>query len=131
MRKILCFLSALIIASFIFPLSNFSQTTGKIDGYVTDSKTGEPLPGAKFIIKGTKLGAASDVDGYFFMINIQPGIYTISASMMGYTTLTQTNIQVITEQTTKINYGQDRIWNCCFKYWWENGLFQCRRNDVR
>jgi len=104
MPKIKYFLLILTIAFLMIPLFSFAQIAGKIDGYVKDAKTGEPLPGANVMIKGTTLGTATDVDGYFYMINIRPGTYTLSVSMMGYTTLTKTDVQVIVNQTTKINY---------------------------
>ncbi len=51
----------------------FSGTTGKIAGTVKDAKTGEPLPSANVVIEGTTLGAATNPDGYFAILNIPPG----------------------------------------------------------
>jgi TonB-linked SusC/RagA family outer membrane protein len=61
MRKTILFISLFII------LSNFllAQTTFKISGKVTDSKSGAPLIGANVILKPTILGAATDVNGMF------------------------------------------------------------------
>ncbi|MBN2092627.1 TonB-dependent receptor [candidate division KSB1 bacterium] len=58
--------------------------TGRIFGQVVDVQTGNALPGANVFVKGTSLGAASDLDGYYYILNIPPGIYTIVAKYIGY-----------------------------------------------
>ena len=62
----------------------FATTTGKITGRIIDQTTGEPLPFANVVIEGTTLGAATDIDSHYFILNVPPGEYTLSALMMGY-----------------------------------------------
>ncbi|WP_243663569.1 carboxypeptidase-like regulatory domain-containing protein [Rhodothermus marinus] len=57
---------------------------GRIAGVVTDAATGDPLPGVNVTIEGTTLGAASDIDGQYYILNVPPGRYTVRASMIGY-----------------------------------------------
>ena len=57
----------------LFLAFSFSQTTGKISGIIYDAETGEPIIGANIVVVGTDLGASSDTDGSFFIININPG----------------------------------------------------------
>ena len=78
-------LRALVILFFLKPL--YAGTTGKIAGRITDENN-NPLIGCNVIIKGTSLGAASDLDGKYFILNIPPGVYEISSSMIGYGTVT-------------------------------------------
>jgi outer membrane receptor protein involved in Fe transport len=80
-------------------------TTGKISGKVIDAATGEPLIGANVLIIGTTLGAATDFDGNYFIINIPPGRYEVKASIIGYNSVTNQNIQVSVDQTTKLNFN--------------------------
>ena len=61
-------------------------TTGKIAGRVVDKETGEPLVGINVVVKGTSLGAATDIDGYYAILSIPPGTHTIIVSMVGYST---------------------------------------------
>jgi len=68
----------------IFVLELYAGTTGKIAGRVVDANTGEPLIGVNVVISGTSMGAATDIDGNYFIINIPPGIYEIKASLVGY-----------------------------------------------
>ena len=48
-------------------------TVGKIVGQVTDKNTGDPLIGVNVMIEGTDLGAATDVDGSYIILNVLPG----------------------------------------------------------
>ena len=77
------------IAIFIFitiftSISIFAGETGKISGYVTDKSTGEPLIGANVIVEGTYFGGATDLDGYYFIINVPPGKHRLIISSIGY-----------------------------------------------
>jgi|GEM_PF-5991039 len=47
----------------------FSQTKSKIEGSIVDAETGEQLFGANVVLVGTTLGAASDINGKYFIIN--------------------------------------------------------------
>jgi len=78
-------------------------TTGKITGYVTDSETGNPLPGANIVIEGSSMGAASNLKGYYAILNVSPGTYILKASMMGYEKVTVKNVVVKIDLTTEIN----------------------------
>jgi hypothetical protein len=83
--------------------SLFAQT-GKISGQVKDRSTNEPLPGVNVIIEGTNLGAATDEDGFFFIINIPPGVYTLKTQMIGYATYIMENAKVSINRTTTANF---------------------------
>ncbi|MBN2012698.1 TonB-dependent receptor [candidate division KSB1 bacterium] len=83
----------------------FGGVTGKIAGTVTDAESGDPLPGANVIIQGTSFGAAADVDGDYFIINVPPGTYTLAASMMGYTTVNKTDVILSVDHTATVNFA--------------------------
>ncbi|PIP12506.1 MAG: TonB-dependent receptor, partial [bacterium (Candidatus Stahlbacteria) CG23_combo_of_CG06-09_8_20_14_all_40_9] len=67
-------------------------------------QTGEPLPGANVLILGTTMGAASDPEGYYFIINVPVGEWTVRATMMGYEPLTVENARVSAGLTTTLNF---------------------------
>jgi outer membrane receptor protein involved in Fe transport len=78
-------------------------TTGKISGRVTDGKTGEALIGVNIILTGTTQGGVSDFEGYYSILNIQPGTYEIQFRYIGYRTRIVKQVQVATDNTTKLD----------------------------
>ncbi len=98
------FLVLFIIVLLMMTSSLQAATTGKIAGVVTDASTGDPLPGANVLIEGTQMGASADMEGRYFIINVPVGKYTVSASMMGYTTLKQENVAVRVGVTSEVNF---------------------------
>ncbi len=79
-------------------------TTGKIAGKILDKSTGEPLIGANVLIIGSTMGASTDADGNFFILNIPPGEYQVKASMIGYASITIQKVRVSVDQTTKLDF---------------------------
>jgi hypothetical protein len=94
----------ILFFQIIFTINSLAGTTGKISGKITDATTGEPLIGANVIIMGTNLGAATDFDGNFFIINIPPGKYEVKASIIGYNAVLIQKVNVSVDQTTKLNF---------------------------
>ena len=88
-----------------FTLFAFAATTGKISGRILDANTEEALAGANVIVEGTSYGAAADVEGYFTILNIPPGTYTVQASYVGYAKLSQSNIVVKIDLNTKVDFN--------------------------
>ena len=86
----------------IFCNMNFAQTTGKLKGKVTDNN-GEPLVGANVLIMGTNLGAATDVDGYYNIINVRTGTYSVEFRYVGYQSKIVKEVNVVPDQTTEID----------------------------
>ncbi|MFQ5825551.1 MAG: carboxypeptidase-like regulatory domain-containing protein, partial [bacterium] len=94
-----------VVLFFVFMQTRlFGGTTGKISGTVKDAENGEPLPGANVIIEGTTMGAATDINGFYFIINIPPGRYTLTASMIGYTSERKTQVKVMSDMTSKVEF---------------------------
>jgi len=96
----------LMIVTLLFVSSSlFAGITGKINGTVIDKETKEALPGANILIKGTTMGAAADIDGKFFIMNIPAGTYTVVASMMGYSSMEITSVHVSIDLTTNLEFS--------------------------
>ena len=81
-----------------------SATTGKIAGVAMDVETGKALPGVNIAIKGTIMGAGTDAEGRYYIINVPVGTYTVEASMMGYKKLNKTEVSVSVDVTTELNF---------------------------
>ncbi|HYQ86656.1 MAG TPA: TonB-dependent receptor [Bacteroidota bacterium] len=85
------------------PAVAIAGTTGKIAGHVTDGQTKEALAGVNVVIEGTSLGAATDVEGYYAILNVPPGRYTVTASAIGYTKKGVTDVGVSIDLTTALD----------------------------
>jgi hypothetical protein len=90
----------LLLASFVV-----AGTTGKISGTVVDAQTGEKLVGANVLVEGTRYGAVANVDGYYAILNLPPGLYKIRVSLVGYQGSTVLDARVIIDQTTTLDFG--------------------------
>ncbi|MGE5365206.1 MAG: carboxypeptidase-like regulatory domain-containing protein [Bacteroidota bacterium] len=91
---------------------------GKLTGKVMNSKTGEPLMGANIILTHimqngkevsvqVPLGATSDMDGYYVILNIPVGEYTVKTSSIGYASLVTKGVKVDPDRTINMNFQLD------------------------
>lgn len=87
-------------------IASFSEVfaQGKIVGRVVDKTTGEPIIGANIIILNTTMGAATDYEGDYFIVNVPVGSYSLRASMIGKAKVVKTNVIVSENQTTNVNF---------------------------
>ncbi len=81
----------------------YAAVTGKISGIIIDSQTKEPLPSANVQLVGTFLGAAADLDGFYSVLNVPPGIYELQVTMMGYQETVIKQVRVKIDLTTQID----------------------------
>ncbi|WP_100613995.1 TonB-dependent receptor [Confluentibacter citreus] len=99
MKKLLFYLT-LFTTSLIY-----SQTgSGSIAGKITDKDyNNEPLAFATIVIKNTSIGAISDIDGNYSVKNLDPGVYTVVVSFVGYETIEVPNVKVENKKVTQVN----------------------------
>jgi outer membrane receptor for ferrienterochelin and colicin len=95
----------LLIISLLLFFSSFisaQNESGKIQGVITDSSSGDALFGANVFLKGTSLGAATNMAGKYVITNVGAGTYTLTVRYIGYKTQ-ETQIEVVGGRTTEIN----------------------------
>ncbi len=80
--KLLKNILPLLIA--IFLVSSTYAQVGTIRGFVYDKKNSEPLPFVNISLKGTVYGASTDMNGYFSIVKIKEGKYTLEVSSLGF-----------------------------------------------
>lgn len=109
-RYLLLFSSILLLNSLLT-----AGETGKLSGRVLDSQNNTALPGANVRIVGQwsggreqpvtrSLGGAADPEGRFFILNIQPGVYTVEASFLGYKNGKTEKVEVFVDRTTNADF---------------------------
>lgn len=91
----------LLFHAFLFAQSG--RVTGKLEGIITDSQSGEALIGANVVLVGTYMGATTDEDGYFVVLNIPAGTYEVEVSYLGYHTKKALDVIVSPNQTTRLD----------------------------
>ena len=77
-RLKLCFITLLCV----LPLFGSMAQSVKIEGSVRDSQTDELLPGVNVMVKGSSIGAMTNIDGAF-SITVQKGS-VLEFSFIGY-----------------------------------------------
>ena len=97
---------------FISVLSLFFATaqTADLRGFVYDKETGEPIIFCNVVLKGTTIGASTDVNGFFSVTNIPNGNYTVFITYIGYDTLKE-NISLKAKQilTKKFEISESSV----------------------
>src|SRR5713226_5377353 len=76
------------------------QTTGKVEGTVTD-EAGVPIANAQVFIVGTSFGAVTNDKGYYFINNVPVGTYKLRAQFIGYQPREYTGARVFGGQTAE------------------------------
>lgn len=94
----------LAVVALLFTTYTYSQQTGGIVGKLTDKElNNDPLPFANVLIKGTTIGTTSDFDGLYEIAELEPGLYTVVYSYLGYETVELDNVEVVAAKVTTIN----------------------------
>ncbi|MCX7909826.1 MAG: TonB-dependent receptor [Ignavibacteria bacterium] len=73
---------------------NAQEEQISISGKVTNPVTGKPVPGVTVLVEGTKKGTYTSNDGRFQIKGLEPGVYSVRFSSVGYETLVKSNIYV-------------------------------------
>ncbi len=93
-------LLTILCSAFLHSQPNY---TGTIEGTAIDQATHAPLPGANIIIMNTALGAVTDGNGRFIINNIPVGNYSVQFRLLGYGTVTRTDIIIRSQRSTTVN----------------------------
>ncbi len=81
----------IFLAGLLFiVLAPIAFASGTIKGRVLDKESKDLLPGANIVVKGTSIGAATDLNGAFSISNAPSGPQTITASYLGYVSISMT-----------------------------------------
>ena len=88
---------AIFCCIFIPIIALGQDISGSIEGYIVDT-LGSPLTGVNILLESENLqgtlGAATNDEGYFRIINLPVGIYNVKISSIGYQKITFQNVQI-------------------------------------
>lgn len=98
-------ISVLVLIAFTLPLAAHASSAGKISGVVRDARTKETIPGVNVRVDGTTLGASTNADGHYVILNVPPGLHTVVASYIGYKRAVVRDVRVSTNFTTTLDFS--------------------------
>ncbi len=100
-----CFKLGIFLAGalMIWAASAMAGSFGQIKGTITNKDTKELIIGASVLIKGTKTGAQTDLDGKYIIPRVDPGTYTLVITSIGFAPLEVTDVVVKADLTAEIN----------------------------
>ncbi|MCB0664074.1 MAG: carboxypeptidase-like regulatory domain-containing protein, partial [Saprospiraceae bacterium] len=96
--------NALITAFFLFCVLQLAAQNGIIKGKITDVISNEPVMFANVLVMGTNYGTTSDEEGNYEITGVEPGLYDVRASFVGYNEATQFEIQVTSAKPVTVNF---------------------------
>ena len=91
-----------ILIIFFFIGCLYGQTTGKVSGIVYDTDN-IPIIGASVSIIETGIGTATDSEGFYYILNLYPGTYTLKVNMIGFKAFLVENVIISVNKTTRID----------------------------
>ena len=94
----------LFVVANVLLLQSLVMAQGNVQGRVVDGETGEPLAGANVVIVGTKLGAATDEDGKYFISEVPEGVDAVSAEYIGYKSATVSEVRIESSIRTVVDF---------------------------
>ena len=86
------------------PDGALAGTTGKVTGSVKDAATQEAIAGAVIVVEEISRGGVTDGEGDYFIINLPPGEYSVTASIIGYEKITKKGVGVNADRTITVNF---------------------------
>lgn len=91
----------------LLPALVLAGTTGSLKGKVGRSGDGSPVVGANVVLEGTKMGAATDLNGVYYITNIPAGTYSVRVTAVGYKSTTLSNLRVSADLLKQQNITLD------------------------
>lgn len=79
------------------------ETDANIYGHVIDRQSGEHMPYATLLVKGTTLGTTTDATGHYFLKNLPVGKLSIEVRSTGFMTV-QKEVETTANSTHELNF---------------------------
>ncbi len=94
----------LILSVVLFATNLHAADTGKIKGKIIDANSGEPVIGANVVVLESQpaKGAATDLDGNFFIAQVPIGTYEVEITHVLYHTITVTDVVITRDLNTDL-----------------------------
>jgi hypothetical protein len=81
-----------------------ASARGRITGRVVDGASGQGVADAQIAVVGTTMGARTDLDGRYILLNVPFGTYSLVAKRLGYQPKQFDKVPVTTTDATIVNF---------------------------
>ena len=95
----------LLLACLFVGIGLVTAQTQKVTGVVISEEDGQPVIGASVLVKGTQIGAITNVDGDFTLLNVPSSAKTLQISFVGMQTQEVTikpNVKVVMKSDSEM-----------------------------
>ncbi len=95
----------LVLLALLVPAASLclSAQSGVIFGTVSDAESNEGVPFATVVLQGTTTGTSTDENGDFRIENLEPSLYNLSFSSVGYQTEAKYEIRAYNNRETRVD----------------------------
>lgn len=99
------FFTLIVLFAGLLPAAALAESAaaGRVVGKLVDAESGDPLIGANVLLEGTTLGASSDLDGAFIIMDVPPAAYTVVVMYVGYRETRVESVKVAPGQSVKLD----------------------------
>jgi TonB-dependent Receptor Plug Domain/Carboxypeptidase regulatory-like domain len=91
----------LVLSLFAILTAHAQSSKGTLKGHVIDA-SGDVLQGAQIALQSSNISLSTDLQGDFFVRDLEPGGYTFTISYVGFAPVTKT-VDVVAGQVTSID----------------------------
>ena len=92
-----------LLSAVLFCLLPAQEKRGEISGQIVDGATHQPLVGVNIqVVERPTVGTSTDVDGKFFIKNLEVGEYSLRSTLIGYQSAVTTDVVVSTGRSAKV-----------------------------
>lgn len=88
---------------FLSCLALYAQE-GTIQGKIINPINNDPIPFANIVVQGLEIGAVSDLDGNYIITGLEPGLYNLKASFVGFKPKTVFEVQVTKASAVQLDF---------------------------
>lgn len=93
----------LLLVSMLLLNSMLIAQDGVIRGFIYEEETGEPAVFCNAILEGTSFGSTTDINGYYIISKIDPGVFTLKITYLGYDTISE-RIEIVPGKIISKNF---------------------------
>ncbi len=94
----------LLLALLVIAIPLVAASKGGIKGRITDDNTGKPLVGVNVLIQKINMSAATDRKGNYKIVDVPEGVYTLTATMIGYAPESVKKVKVKNGKISLVNF---------------------------